>query len=143
MTAPRPTPIEVLSILRLDGSTSARAFVDVRLGGVTIKGAKIVQQDGQWRWLAMPGSSAPASEVASPSSNAASTRRPSTGANPNRSRLHCVGIGELLCASLSLCVTEELWPAQSPDAPTPCEKSGLERCADELICNRGSIEVLE
>jgi hypothetical protein len=38
----------------------------------------------------------PASEVLSPPSNAAITWRPSTTSYPNRSRLHCVGIGELL-----------------------------------------------
>jgi hypothetical protein len=50
-----------------------------------------------------PSSSPPASVVALPPSNAATTSRPSTASYPNRSRLHCVGIGELLCASLSLC----------------------------------------
>jgi hypothetical protein len=43
-----------------------------------------------------PSSRAPASEVLAPPSNAATTARPSTGANPNRSALHSVGIGELL-----------------------------------------------
>jgi DNA-binding cell septation regulator SpoVG len=47
--------IEVLAIRRLDGQSSVKAFVDLRLGGVTIKGAKIVQQAGQKTvWLAIP-----------------------------------------------------------------------------------------
>jgi DNA-binding cell septation regulator SpoVG len=46
--------IEVLAIRKLDGKSTVKAFVDLRLGGVTIKGAKIVQQDGQRAWLAMP-----------------------------------------------------------------------------------------
>jgi DNA-binding cell septation regulator SpoVG len=47
-------PIEVLAIRQLDGRTSVKAFVDLRIGGVTIKGAKVVRQDGQQAWLAMP-----------------------------------------------------------------------------------------
>jgi DNA-binding cell septation regulator SpoVG len=47
-------PIEVLAIRKLDGSTTVKAFVDLRLGGVTLKGCKIVQQEGQKAWLAMP-----------------------------------------------------------------------------------------
>lgn len=43
-------------------------------------------------------SSAPASQVIAPASNAASTRRPSTGANSNSSALH------------SVCIGEHLWP---------------------------------
>jgi DNA-binding cell septation regulator SpoVG len=46
--------IEVLAIRRLDGKGSVKAFVDLRLGGVTIMGAKIVQQPDQRAWLAMP-----------------------------------------------------------------------------------------
>jgi hypothetical protein len=34
--------IEVLAIRPLDGKGTVKAFVDVRLGGVTIKGRKIV-----------------------------------------------------------------------------------------------------
>jgi DNA-binding cell septation regulator SpoVG len=47
-------PIEVLAIRRLDGKSNVKAFVDLRLGGITLKGCKIVQQDGQKAWLAMP-----------------------------------------------------------------------------------------
>jgi DNA-binding cell septation regulator SpoVG len=46
--------IEVLAIRRLDGKSAVKAFVDLRLGGVTIKGAKIIQQANQQAWLAMP-----------------------------------------------------------------------------------------
>jgi DNA-binding cell septation regulator SpoVG len=47
-------PIEVLALRRLDGKNTVKAFCDVRIGGVTLKGCKIVQQDGQKAWLAMP-----------------------------------------------------------------------------------------
>ena len=42
-----------------------------------------------------PNSSAPASDVTAPASNAATTARPSTGSNPKKSGLHSVGIGAL------------------------------------------------
>ena len=47
-------PIEVLAIRKLDGASSVKAFVDIRLGGVTLKGCKVVQQEGQKAWLATP-----------------------------------------------------------------------------------------
>jgi DNA-binding cell septation regulator SpoVG len=46
--------IQVLAIRALDGKSNVKAFCDVQIGGITIKGAKIVQQDGQRPWLAMP-----------------------------------------------------------------------------------------
>ena len=46
--------LEVIAIRRLDGKSTVKAFVDLRLGGVTIKGAKIIQQDGRAAWLGMP-----------------------------------------------------------------------------------------
>ena len=46
--------IEVLSIRRLDGSGNVKAFASIRIGEITIHGAKIVQQDGQKEWLAPP-----------------------------------------------------------------------------------------
>ena len=46
--------IEVVAIRKLDGKSAVKAFVDVRVGGVTIKGAKIIAQEGQKAWLAMP-----------------------------------------------------------------------------------------
>src|SRR3712207_6313728 len=45
-----------------------------------------------------PSSSAPASEVIAPPSKDATTARPSTGAKSSCSKIHCVGIGEVLCA---------------------------------------------
>jgi DNA-binding cell septation regulator SpoVG len=49
-------PIEVLAIRRLDKpETTIKAYVDLRIGGVTVKGAKIIQQDGKKPWLGMPG----------------------------------------------------------------------------------------
>src|SRR6516164_6828182 len=48
-----------------------------------------------------PKSSAPASDVTNPASNAASTARPSTLPKSNRSALHSVGIGALLESSES------------------------------------------
>jgi DNA-binding cell septation regulator SpoVG len=44
----------VLAIRKLDGKGAVKACVDIQLGGVTLKGSKIVQQDGQTAWLAMP-----------------------------------------------------------------------------------------
>jgi hypothetical protein len=45
--------IEVIAVRR-GGSGAIRAFVDIRLGGVTIKGCKVVEQPGKEPWLAMP-----------------------------------------------------------------------------------------
>jgi DNA-binding cell septation regulator SpoVG len=47
-------PIEVLRIHRLDGGGAVRAFVDLKVGGLTIFGAKVVQQEGQRAWVGMP-----------------------------------------------------------------------------------------
>jgi DNA-binding cell septation regulator SpoVG len=47
-------PIEMLAIRKLDGKSTVKAFVDVQIGGVTLKGCKIVQQSGQAAWLATP-----------------------------------------------------------------------------------------
>jgi DNA-binding cell septation regulator SpoVG len=47
-------PISVVAIRHLDGKSSVKAFIDLQVGGLTIKGCKIVQQDGQKAWLAMP-----------------------------------------------------------------------------------------
>jgi DNA-binding cell septation regulator SpoVG len=52
--ANRAGAIVVRAIRRLDGSTTVKAFVDIQLGGLVLKGCKIVQQDGQRAWLAMP-----------------------------------------------------------------------------------------
>jgi catechol 2,3-dioxygenase-like lactoylglutathione lyase family enzyme len=50
-----------------------------------------------------PSSSAPASEVIAPPSKAATTWRPSTGANSNSVGLHSVGTGEFLRFAKRLC----------------------------------------
>ena len=47
-------PIEVVRMHRLDGAGSVKAFVDIRVGGITIKGAKIIQQPDRRAWLGMP-----------------------------------------------------------------------------------------
>jgi DNA-binding cell septation regulator SpoVG len=46
-------PVEILSIRKLDGKSTVKAFVDFRCGGMTIKGAKVIQE-GQRAWVAMP-----------------------------------------------------------------------------------------
>jgi DNA-binding cell septation regulator SpoVG len=46
--------IEVVALKRVEGYGNVRAFVDVQLGGVTIHGCKVVQQEGQRAWLAPP-----------------------------------------------------------------------------------------
>jgi hypothetical protein len=52
-----------------------------------------------------PNSSAPASDVTAPASNAATTARPSTGSNPKKSGLHSVGIGALRESTMNCCGT--------------------------------------
>lgn len=46
--------VEVFDIRAASSPGNVRAYVSFRLGGVTIHGAKIVQQSGQAAWLAMP-----------------------------------------------------------------------------------------
>jgi DNA-binding cell septation regulator SpoVG len=52
-------PIEVLRIHPLTGGGNVKAFIDLRLGGLTILGAKIVQQEGQRAWVGMPSQKSP------------------------------------------------------------------------------------
>jgi DNA-binding cell septation regulator SpoVG len=52
MTA--PAPIQVLDVRSVANAGNVCAFVSLRLGGVTVHGAKIVQQAGQRAWVAMP-----------------------------------------------------------------------------------------
>src|SRR6266404_2627005 len=72
-----------------------------------------------------PSSSAPASDVTMPASNAATTSRPSTGSNPNKSGIHSVGIGALRDSARNSCGTTLF-----ADSPPRCtqfgEKSALE-----------------
>ena len=46
--------IEVLAIRRFDGESAVKAFVDVRVGGLVLKGGKVVCQEGQRPWYATP-----------------------------------------------------------------------------------------
>ena len=46
--------IKVISIRRLDGKSTVKAFVVFQLGGLKVSGAKIVQQPDQAAWVAMP-----------------------------------------------------------------------------------------
>jgi DNA-binding cell septation regulator SpoVG len=46
--------VEVLEVRRLDGSGNLKGFAKVRLGAVIIHGCRIVQQDGQCAWVALP-----------------------------------------------------------------------------------------
>ena len=46
--------VELLDVRPVAGADNVKAFVTVRIGGVTIHGAKVVQQPGQAAWLAMP-----------------------------------------------------------------------------------------
>jgi DNA-binding cell septation regulator SpoVG len=46
--------IEVLAIRKLDGRCNVKAFVDVQVGGLAIKGGKVVQQPDQRPWYATP-----------------------------------------------------------------------------------------
>jgi DNA-binding cell septation regulator SpoVG len=46
--------IQVVALRKLDGGGAVKAFCDIKLGGITLKGCKIVQQDGQRAWVAMP-----------------------------------------------------------------------------------------
>jgi hypothetical protein len=47
-------PIEILDLRRVENAGNVRTFVSLRIGGVTLRGCKIVQQPGQRPWLAMP-----------------------------------------------------------------------------------------
>lgn len=46
--------IELADIRLLNKEGNVRAFLTIRLGGVTIKDCKVVQQPGQRAWAAMP-----------------------------------------------------------------------------------------
>jgi DNA-binding cell septation regulator SpoVG len=43
-----------LEVRRVENAGNVRAYLSLRVGGVTIHGAKIVQQRNQKPWLAMP-----------------------------------------------------------------------------------------
>src|SRR5438477_11308262 len=71
-----------------------------------------------------PKSSAPASEVIAPASNAAITSRPSTASNPKKSGLHSVGIGALRESTIYCCDTTVFVDSQRRCTQL-CEKSAL------------------
>src|SRR4029450_10306082 len=71
-----------------------------------------------------PSSSPPASDVIDPPSNDATTSRRSTGAKPNKSGIHSVGIGVPRSTQKAV-VAKQLSQSQDSDAPLTFEKSGL------------------
>src|SRR5450631_3901706 len=71
-----------------------------------------------------PRSNAPASDVTSPASNAASTARPSTTPKSNRSALHSVGIGAFF-ESLRSRSRKTTFADSQPRCAYLCEKCGL------------------
>jgi DNA-binding cell septation regulator SpoVG len=48
------TAIEVLEVRRLSDGGNLKAFAKVKLGCVVIHGCRIIQQDGQRPWVALP-----------------------------------------------------------------------------------------
>ena len=44
----------MVAIRPVNGQANVRAYVDVRLGDIVIKNAKVVRQPGQRAWVAMP-----------------------------------------------------------------------------------------
>lgn len=48
------SPIELLDIRLSKKEGNVRAFLTIRIGGVTIKDCKVVQQPGQRAWASMP-----------------------------------------------------------------------------------------
>lgn len=51
---PPAATIEVLDVRRIANAGNVRAHLSLRIGGITVHGAKIVQQPNQRPWLAMP-----------------------------------------------------------------------------------------
>ena len=51
----RPKPaIEVLEVRHVTNCGAVRAFVKLRLGGLTIHSVKVIRQEGQGPWIALP-----------------------------------------------------------------------------------------
>jgi DNA-binding cell septation regulator SpoVG len=46
--------IQDIAIRKTDGTGSIKAFCDIQLGGITLRGCKIIRQGDQRAWLAMP-----------------------------------------------------------------------------------------
>jgi DNA-binding cell septation regulator SpoVG len=54
-SADRPKPaIQVLELRRVENLGSIRAFVKLRLGGLIVHGVKVIRQEGQAAWIALP-----------------------------------------------------------------------------------------
>jgi DNA-binding cell septation regulator SpoVG len=47
-------PIQVIKVKALESGGNLKAFVDVRIGAVVIRGCRVVQQPGQKAWVSMP-----------------------------------------------------------------------------------------
>ena len=75
---------------------------------------------------AAPSNSAPASEVIAPPSNSATTTRPETSPNSNRSALHSVGIGVLLCV-VKFLFRRRTFADSEPRCTYPRQKGGIGR----------------
>src|SRR5208283_3012408 len=88
-----------------------------------------------------PRSSAPASDVTNPPSNAASTAWPSTIPKSNRSALHCVGIGALLESMKRRCGTTTFADSE-PRCAQWCEKCGLDIALTFLSCHQSKLSQL-
>src|SRR6266478_1092488 len=77
---------------------------------------------------AAPSSSAPASDVTMPASNAATTSRPSTDSNPNKSGIHSVGIGALRDSARNGCATTLF-----ADSPPRCTQFGEKSALGSVV----------
>src|SRR5258706_5847777 len=87
-----------------------------------------------------PSSSAPASDVTMPASNAATTSRPSTGSNPNKSGIHSVGIGALRDSARNSCGTT-LFADSPPVARKAAETLALVAPAFDQQLNAMSLNI--
>ena len=47
-------PIEVIEVRRYEGGGSLKAFAKVKVGCFILHGVKLIQQDGQRPWCALP-----------------------------------------------------------------------------------------
>src|SRR3972149_2213847 len=88
-----------------------------------------------------PRSNAPASDVTSPASNAATTGRPSTLPKSNCSALHSVGIGVLRESEKSRCCTTTFADSQ-PRCAHLFEKCGLAyECVRSLMARDAPTQI--
>jgi hypothetical protein len=54
MTPDRHQTVVVLELRPVDRGTSLKAFADVRIGPIVIRGLKVVQQPGKEPWIGLP-----------------------------------------------------------------------------------------